>query len=65
VEGAVEAPQQVVVEIVQERFPPLAELAQQKVAKVNEPSVLHFLVRQVTTAPDENTVHWVLNTPAV
>lgn len=63
-EGAIEALQQVVVEIVQGRFPPLTELAEQKVTEVREPKVLHLLVKQVSTAPDEATARWVLSTPA-
>jgi hypothetical protein len=44
---------QVSIEIVQTRFPALAELAQQKVVKLSEPKQFHGLIMQIAMARDE------------
>ena len=59
-EGEVKGLQQAVVRIVRGRFPELSELAQQKVTQVNEAPILYFLVEQVSLAPDEAMVRWLL-----
>ena len=51
---------EILVDVVEGRFPPLMELAQQKVTEVKEPAVLRMLVKGMATAPDEATARWVL-----
>ncbi len=63
-EGEVTGLQNAVVRIVRGRFPTLTELAQQKVAQVNETEVLYYLVEQLSTAPDETVVRWLLRPSA-
>ena len=58
--GEIKALQRAVITIVRGRFPPLVELAQQKVTKLNKPDALNLLVEQVSTAPDEEMVRWLL-----
>jgi hypothetical protein len=58
--GMIEALQKAVVEIVEERFPPLAQLPERQVAQVNEPQMLHQLVKKVSSAPDEAAMRSVL-----
>jgi predicted transposase YdaD len=63
-EGLAEGLQKAFVTFVQGRFPPLAELAQQRVSQVTEPDKLDLLLRQIVTIPDETTARWLLNTIA-
>ena len=63
-EGKVIALQAVVVKVVRGRFPALAELAQEQVTKINKPDALDFLFDKVSTAPDEATVRFLLNSSA-
>ncbi len=60
-EGEIEALRQVVVEIVQSRFPALVGLAQQKVTKLNEPQQFHRLIMQVTITGDEVATREILD----
>ena len=64
VKGEVKGLQNAVVRIVKGRFPSLSELAQQKVVQVNEAPVLYYLVEQLSTAPDETVVRWLLRPSA-
>ncbi len=48
-------------EIVQARFPALAELAQQEVMKLSEPKRLHLLIMQITLARDEAAARELLS----
>ncbi len=43
------------------RFPPLTELAQQKVSRVRQPDKLNLLLEQVTSVPDEEAVRLLLD----
>ena len=61
IEGTIETLRQVVVEFVQTRFPSLTNLAQQKVANVNEPQRLHGLIMQLATIDDEKNAQRLLN----
>jgi flagellar biosynthesis/type III secretory pathway protein FliH len=63
-EGLAEGLQKVFVTIVQGRFPPLAELAQQRVTQVTKPDKLDLLLKQIVTIPDETTARWLLDTMA-
>ena len=42
------------------RFPELAELAQQKVAHIENTETLNLLIELVSTAPDEAAARWLL-----
>ena len=61
IEGTIETLRQVIVEFVQTRFPSLTNLAQQKVAHVNEPQRLHGLIMQLATVGDEEDAQKLLN----
>jgi hypothetical protein len=49
----IEALRQLILGIVQTRFPALAQLAQQKVATLSEPKQFHGLIMQIAMARDE------------
>ena len=51
--GEIKALRQVIIEVVQTRFPALAELAQQKVVTLSEPKQFHELIMQIAVARDE------------
>ena len=63
-EGEIRALQSAVVTIVKARFPDLAEPAQQKVAKINNSGALNLLFEQISTAPDEKMVRFLLSPSA-
>ncbi|MEO8971790.1 MAG: hypothetical protein ABI406_09355 [Ktedonobacteraceae bacterium] len=62
--GKAEGLQIALISAVRVRFPELAELAQQKVGKINDPANLDMLLRHVITAPDERTARWLLSSAA-
>ncbi len=64
VEGEAKGLQESVVTIVEVRFPPLTELAQQRIAQIDKPDALRLLLKGVVSAPDEATARWVLDTLA-
>ena len=51
-------------EAVKEQYPALTEFAQERVLPIKQPEVLHALIKQIYTAPDENVAHWALTTLA-
>jgi hypothetical protein len=63
-EGKAEGLQIALVSAVRVRFPELAELAQQKVGKINDAANLDMLLKHVITAPDERTARWLLDSAA-
>jgi hypothetical protein len=63
-ESEIRALQSAVVTIVKARFPTLAELAQQKVAQINNSGALNLLLEQISTAPDETVVRFLLSPSA-
>ena len=63
-EGEIRALQSALVTIVKARFPTLAELAQQKVTQINNPGALNLLLEQISTAPDEKMVRFLLSPSA-
>ena len=63
-EGLAEGLQKAFVAVVEGRFPPLAELAQQRVSQVTKPDNLDLLLKQIVTIPDETTARWLLNSIA-
>ena len=62
--GEVKALQRTLVTIVKTRFPDLTKLAQQKAAQIDQPEVLNYLIEQVTAAPDEEVMRWILRPSA-
>jgi hypothetical protein len=61
-EARIEGQQKLVLELVVDRFPALAEIAQQKIVRLTKQEMLMQLNKQIALAPDENTARWVLNT---
>jgi hypothetical protein len=61
-EGEIQGAQEIVVGLVEVRFPALGELAQERVTLIRNTEALSQLARQVATAPDEGTLRWLLNT---
>ncbi len=62
--GELQASRKLVVSVVAARFPNLAEIARKRVAQINNTGALDLLIQQVSGAPDENTLRWLLQPPA-
>ncbi len=62
--GKAEGLQIALISAIRVHFPELAELAQQKVVKINDTSNLDILLKQVITAPDERAACWLLSSVA-
>lgn len=60
-EGRTGGLQEAVVAVIEGRFPPLTELAHQRVARINKPELLSVLLRQVAAARDEDMARFVLD----
>ena len=56
--------QELVLDIVEARFPSLLEVAKQQIALLNDKSKLSQLGKQITLAPDEIAVQRILSTIA-
>lgn len=63
-EGHLEGLQHSLVNVVQARYPDLAEFAQQRVGRLDKPDALDLLIQKVVTAPDANTIRWLLESSA-
>ncbi len=64
-EGEVQASQNILIDVVQTRFPPLVELAQRRAVQTKQPDALREVIRLISAAPDEATARWILSlTPA-
>jgi hypothetical protein len=59
-EGHLEGLQHSLVNVVRARYPDLAEFAQQRVGRFDKPDALDLLIQKVVTAPDANTIRWLL-----
>lgn len=59
-EGREEGLQRAILTVVEARFPTLAELARQKVAKAKKPDAAEYALRKLATVPDEDTARTVL-----
>lgn len=62
--GLTEGLQKAVITAVKLRFPPLTELAEEKIAQVNKPEKLNLLLDQITSVPDETTARMLLDLAA-
>ena len=63
-EGLAEGLQRALLTVMQNRFPPLVELAQKRVTQVTKPDKLDLVLKQIVNAPDEATARWLLDTLA-
>jgi len=63
-EGELQASQQLVVDIIEARFPNLIELARQRVGQITRLGDLRQLAKQIAAAPDEGMARWALGTYA-
>ncbi len=61
VQGLAEGLQKAVITAVKLRFPPLTELAQQKVSRVRQPDALNLLLDQMTAVSDEDAARSLLD----
>ena len=61
IRGELRGLQKMVLEAVKDEYPPLVELAQEKVVAIRKPDSLRQLVKLIYKAPDENTARWLLN----
>jgi hypothetical protein len=59
-QGEILAFQRSLVKFIRARYPDLAEFAQQQASRFDNPGALELLIQQVATAPDANTVRWLL-----
>jgi hypothetical protein len=60
-ESELEGAQKIVVDVVEARFPGLTELAQQRVTLIRNKEMLSQLAKQAATAPDKNSLRWLLD----
>lgn len=58
--GKAEGLQEAVVTIVEGRFPPLADLARQKVRRINTPDALSLMLKSLAAAPNETAARTLL-----
>ena len=58
--GEAEGLQLALVTVVEERFPPLAELVQKKITRIDKPDALRLLLKGITAAPDEASARLLL-----
>jgi hypothetical protein len=58
--GKVLGAQQMLVHVVETRFPSLVETAEQLVTQINSVEALNILATQIIKAPDENMARWLL-----
>jgi hypothetical protein len=62
--GRLDASQTFVLDLVETRFPTLAEEAQRHIIQIKTVEALRQLAKQLVTVPDEATARWVLSTYA-
>lgn len=60
--GEVQGVQKMVIEAVEDKYPSLVGLAQEKVLLIQQPDLLRQLVKQIYHSPDEQTARWLLST---
>jgi hypothetical protein len=62
-EGRIQELRQMLLEVVEEQYPSLVGLAQQKIKQNLRPEVLRQLIKQIISATDESTARKLLNIP--
>ena len=62
VKAEVQGLQQLALEAVEDQYPSLLPLAQERVIHIKQSTLLRQLVKLIFKAPDEKTVHWLLET---
>jgi hypothetical protein len=62
VEAEIRTLQRMALDAVEDQYPSLKELAQEKITLIRQPDVLRQPARQAYKAPDEATLRWLLNT---
>ena len=62
--GETRGAQKIVTTLVEVRFPELAEVAQERIGNIRNIDMLNQLAKQISTAKDEQTALWVLNSYA-
>jgi flagellar biosynthesis/type III secretory pathway protein FliH len=60
-QGLAEGLQTAVITAIEIRFPPLAELAQERIPQIKRPETLNVLLNQIRTVPDEATARMLLD----
>lgn len=63
-EGEARGAQKIVTTLIEVRFPELAEVAQERIGNIQNIDMLNQLAKQISTAKDEQTALWVLNSYA-
>ena len=58
--GKAEGLQLALVTVIEERFPPLAELVQGKITRIDRPDALRLLLKGIAAAPDEASARLLL-----
>ena len=58
--GKAEGLQLALVTVIEERFPPLAELVQDKITRIDKPDALRLLLKGIAAAPDEASARLLL-----
>jgi len=58
----VEALQEMAIEAVKSKYPPLVELAEERITMIKQPESLRQMVILILGTPDESTARWLLNT---
>ena len=60
-QGLTEGLQTAVITAIELRFPPLTEIAQERIAQVKKPETLNVLLNQIRVVPDEATARMLLD----
>ena len=64
IEAQIETQQRTILIFVKARFPALAEIARERIVRLNKPDELNRLTEQIAGAPDEDTARRALDTLA-
>ena len=63
-EAEIRGQTKVLITIIEARFPPLKDWAQEEVKKIKSPDVLVSLAKQIVTAPNEEFARWAISSIA-
>lgn len=59
--GLTEGLRMAIITAIKLRFPPLTEIAQERIAQVNRPEPLNVLLEKISVVPDEETARMLLD----